>query len=154
MKNLKMKNILLLSGLFLLFSPLFAQVNDAAIVKPYKNVIGLYFGMIEYNINYERNIIQHAKSQTNLRVGFGYLTDLQVEGRTLNGTIVQMFGKHNSHLELNLGEKYFIDKSGNDNFFLTEVYAGYRHEKQNGRSIFRIGLCYPSFINIGFGLRL
>jgi hypothetical protein len=154
MKNLKMKNILLLSGLFLMFSPLCAQVNEPAAVKPRKNVIGLYFGMIEYNINYERNIIQRAKSQTNLRSGFGYLTDLQVEGRTINVTIVQMFGKNSSHLELNLGEKYFIDKSGNDNFFLTEVYAGYRHEKQNGRSIFRIGLSYPSLVNIGIGLKL
>lgn len=145
---------ILICGMFLLFTPLFAQVNDAAAVKPYKNVIGLYFGMIEYNINFERNIIQLAKSQTNLRVGFGYLTDLQVEGRTLNGTIVQMFGKHNSHLELNLGAKYFINKTENNNFFLPEVYVGYRHEKLEGRSIFRIGLSYPSVLNVGFGWRL
>jgi len=153
MENFKKKYILI-SCLFLSFSPLLAQVNNTVPDKLYKNVIGVYFGMIELNINYERNIIQRMKFYTNARVGFGYLTDMQVEGRTFNATIAQMFGMKNSHLELNLGLKYFIDKSGKDNFFLPEVYAGYRFDKPDGRFIFRLGLSYPSVLNIGIGTKL
>lgn len=133
---------------------LFSQTDNNESLKLSKNFIGTYIGLIELNINYERNIIQRPKSQSNLRIGVGYLTDLQVEGRTINATAVQMFGKNNSHLELNLGAKYFFNKTNENNFFLPEVFIGYRYDKPTGKAIFRFGVSYPSLLNIGLGLKL
>ena len=133
---------------------LFSQSDNIGLLKPRKNYIGIYVGLIELNISYERNIIQRPKSQSNLRIGVGYLSDLQVEGRTINATAVQMFGKNNSHLELNLGAKYFFNKTEENNFFLPEVYVGYRFDKPDGKYIFRFGVSYPSLLNIGLGIKL
>jgi hypothetical protein len=53
-------------------------------------------------LNYERNIIQWSKSYTNIRIGFGGFNDLQGGGKQGLATLVHLFGKKKSHLELNL----------------------------------------------------
>jgi hypothetical protein len=131
-------------------------VNPASIL--HKNSLNIYIGLFELNINYERNIIQCPKSHTNIRMGFGkILNEFGGEGAFLNPSMVELFGKGNSHLELDLGFKYMVTNSMSDpDFFETfvpDIFAGYRYEKPSGNFVFRAGNNFPTFINIGVGCK-
>jgi hypothetical protein len=123
-----------------------------------KNSLNIYIGLFELNINYERNIIQCPKSHTNVRMGFGkILNEFGGEGTFLNPSVVQLFGKGNYHLELDLGFKYMVTNSLSDpDFFETfvpDIFAGYRYEKPSGNFVFRAGNSFPTFINVGVGYK-
>ena len=150
------KYLLITCMLFLLMSPLFAQRNNPAAENFRCNSIGLYVGLIELNVNYERNIMQRPKSYSNIRAGAGYWTNLQLEGNYINAAFVHLldlFGKSNSHLELNLGAKYIFAKEEKDNTLLPDIFAGYRYEKTEGRFYFRAGLSFPGLFSMGTGLK-
>jgi hypothetical protein len=107
-------------------------------------------------LNYERNIIQWSKSYTNMRIGFGLFNDLQGGGKQGIATLVHLFGKKKSHLELNLGIKYFVNSKNNlypsSKHFYRDMFVGYRYEKPDGNFIFRIGYIYPHIYAIAIGL--
>jgi len=114
----------------------------------------LYLGLFEYNVNYERYIIQRQKSHTNIRIGFGYWSNMTLGGNNFNVVLVQMFGKKSSHLELNLGAKYVFETAREKNIVLPDIFVGYRYDKAESNFIFRTGISYPSLINVGFGIKL
>jgi hypothetical protein len=97
-------------------------------------------------LNYERNIIQWSKSYTNIRIGVGLFNDLQGGGKQGIATLVHMFGKRTSHLELNLGIKYLVNSKENlwpsKRYFYRDIFIGCRFEKPDGNFIFRIGYIY------------
>lgn len=139
--------------LFLFISPIYAQQNIRTAENFRLNSIGLYVGLIELNVNYERNIMQLPKSNSNIRAGIGYWTNLQLEGNYINAVFVHLLGKKNSHLELNLGARYIFAKEKEDNTFLPDIFAGYRFEKPDGRFYFRAGLSFPGLFSIGTGYK-
>lgn len=132
---------------------LMAQGKTSPIEMKYRNSINSYIGLIELNINYERNIMQRAHSYTNARAGYGYWTNLQLEGNCVEAAFVHVLGRKSSHPEFNLGIKYIIDKAGKENTVLPLLYAGYRYEDPEGRIIFRMGLAFPSIFNLGIGYK-
>ena len=122
------------------------------------NSINLYVGLFDVNVNYERNIVERSKSLSNLRLGFGYaMLFVAGEGYYVNGVYVHLFGAKNSHLEVNAGAKYMLTNSISDPAFsdqlIPEIYLGYRFEKPTGGIIFRTGLSYPTFVNLGLGYK-
>ena len=124
-----------------------------------RNSINGYIGFVEYNINYERNIFQMPKSYTNLRMGFGYgAFVIAGEGIYLNPAIVHLIGKKHSFLELNLGFKYIVSYDGLDadysKFLMPDFFAGYHFERPDGKRVFRVGINWPTLINIGIGFKL
>lgn len=152
MKSLKYQ---ILTTCLVCFSALnlIAQEKDNQIELKYQNSINSYIGLIELNFNYERNILQRPKSYTNFRVGYGYWTNLQLEGNCFEAAVVQVLGRKNSHPEFDLGIKYIIDKAGKDNAVVPLLYAGYRFDNPEGRFIFRFGLTFPSIFNLGIGYK-
>ncbi len=77
-----------------------AQDTGISISEP-RNNINAYIGLIEYNINYERNIIQNSKSHSNVRFGFGHGAFFVAgEGKYVNAALVHLMGRKNSHLEI------------------------------------------------------
>ena len=114
--------------------------------------------MVEYNINYERNLLYSAITSTNIRVGGGIAAFLTAgTGTYLNLAAVQLLGKSSSHLELDLGLKYLITNSivnpGLSESLVPDLFAGYRFEKPTGRLILRLGMNYPTLFNAGFGYK-
>jgi hypothetical protein len=79
------------------------------------------------------------------------------DGFYLNPALVHMIGSRNSHLELDLGFKYIVNYKNPDNhlslYLIPDVFAGYRYDKPDGDFIFRIGINYPTIINIGVGIK-
>ena len=155
------KNYMLLGGAIGLFISLSinvkAQDNGNSNFSP-RNYINVYVGLIEYNINYERNIVQRSKSFSNVRLGFGHASLLiGGEGKYINAAFIHLIGKKNSHLETNLGVKYMVSNSISDPQFsetlIPDAFLGYRYEKPLEGLIFRIGLNYPTFINLGTGYK-
>jgi hypothetical protein len=123
-----------------------------------RNSINAYVGLIEYNINYERNILQHPKSYSNLRLGFGHGQFFVAgEGEYINAAFVHLTKKENSHLEIDVGVKCMITNSMDDpkfsDTFLPDLFFGYRYEKPSGGIVFRFGLNYPTFLNAGIGYK-
>jgi hypothetical protein len=116
------------------------------------NNINANISLADYNINYERKIFELPKSFTNLRIGFGIINSSFDGGYYYNSSLVHLLGKMNSHLELNLGLKYAVQK-GFSNSFWPDIYAGYRYEKPSGLLIFRIGVNLYSLYNIGIGIK-
>ena len=116
------------------------------------NNINTYISIVDYNINYERNIFQRPKSFTNLRIGFGIINSSFDGGYYYNSSLVHLFGRKKSHLELNLGLKYAIQE-GFSNSFLPDIFAGYRYEKPSGLLIFRIGINLYTLYNVGIGIK-
>lgn len=153
MKAIK-KRLIFCGLLIFSLSQISAQDLNHDAVKRSKNIVGLYLGLIEYNVNYERNVLQRPKSHSNIRAGFGYWTNLQAEGNYVNAAWVQMFGKNSSHIEFNLGVKYVFDRTDDKNIVLPDLYAGYRYDNPGGRIMFRSGLSLTSLINVGFGVKL
>jgi hypothetical protein len=136
----------------------FGQEIDNRPSELNRNCINLYLGLIEFNINYERNIIRHPQSLSNIRMGSGYaMFATASEGFYLNPAFVQLLGKNNSFLELDLGFKYIIGSNGMDPAYskplVSDFFIGYRHEKSDGKRIFRIGFNWPSIINVGLGFK-
>jgi hypothetical protein len=134
-----------------------AQDNSNSNFGP-RNYINAYVGVVEYNINYERNLIQKSKSFSNVRIGFGHASILIAgEGKYINAAVVHLIGKKNSHLEINLGMKYMVTNSISDPKFsetyIPEAFLGYRFEKPSQGLIFRVGVSYPTLINIGVGYK-
>ena len=122
------------------------------------NSINGYFGFVELNINYERNIFYRPKSQTGLRFGIGYGAFATAgEGVYLNPAIVHLLGKKNSFLELDLGFKYIVGYTGLNidysQFLLPDFFAGYRYERPDGKRIFRLGINWPTLVNVGIGYK-
>jgi hypothetical protein len=148
-------------GTFLLISVSSLAVKAQDTVKPAsegRNSINVYVGMIEYNINYERNIIQRPNSHSNLRIGYGHAQFFTAgEGNYLNPAFVHLMGKKNSFFEINAGIKYMITNSISDPTFLEtfvpNIFLGFRYEKPVRGIIFRFGFSYPTIINIGFGYK-
>lgn len=134
-------------------SNIIAQEKTAPAELKYLNSINSHIGLIELNINYERNIMQRPHSYSNVRAGYGYWTNLQLEGKCVDAAFVHVLGRKTSHPEFNLGIKYIIDKAGKDNTLLPLLYAGYRYENPEGRFIFRIGIAFPSIFNLGIGYK-
>lgn len=135
-----------------------ARGNDNKSSELRRNSINAYIGLFEYNINFERNIIQHPKSYTDLRMGFGLGAFVTAgEGIYLNPSFVHLIGKKKSHLELDLGFKYIVNYIGSNpnysKFFIPDFFAGYRYEIPDGRIIFRLGLNWPTLINSGIGFK-
>lgn len=83
-----------------------AQEGKIPDTKNAKNYITAYFGMFEYNINYERNLFLFHRSYSNIRTGFGQMNNLQASGYVYNLTLVQVLGRKSSHFEFNIGVKY------------------------------------------------
>lgn len=119
--------------------------------QKYRNSINSYIGLIELNFNYERNLLQRPHSYTNIRAGYGYWTNLQLEGACVEAVGVHVLGRKNSHPEFNLGVKYIIDKADKEDAVVPLLYAGYRFEEPDGRIVFRFGLTFPSIFNLGIG---
>lgn len=134
------------------------NVDDQPI-KLKKNSINLYVGSVymDANLNYERNILQLPKSYTNIRMGIGRanFSEFRILAFYLNPSLVQLIGKRNSHLELNLGFKYPISQLPETitRVLVPDLYAGYRYERPDGLFIFRMGINYPSVFDIGMGLK-
>lgn len=152
MKNLKLK-ILLICLICMSVSKIAAQEKTAPAELKYLNSINSHIGLIEFNFNYERNIMQRSHSYTIVRAGYGYWTNLQLEGNCVDAALVHVLGRKTSHPEFNLGIKYIIDKAGKDNAVLPLVYAGYRYENLEERFIFRLGIAFPSIFNLGIGYK-
>lgn len=129
-----------------------AQENGNESGKLPVNNINIYISLFEYNINYERKIIQLRKSFTNLRMGFGLVNSSFDGGYYLNPSLVHLFGGKNNHLELDLGLKYVVQK-GSSNSFLPDIFAGYRYEKPSGRLILRAGINLYTLYNVGVGIK-
>lgn len=130
-----------------------AQEMSTPALKTRRNSINLYGGVVEYNINYERNIFQLPKSYTNIRFGIGGEA-AYMKGYYINPTLVHLFGIKNSHLELNIGIKIEIGPHvEGTSLVLPDIFAGYRYEKPEGRFIFRTGLNAISVYNIGIGVK-
>jgi hypothetical protein len=123
-----------------------------------KNSINGYLGFVEYNINYERNISKREKSFTNIRMGFGLGAFVTAgEGIYLNPAFVHLVGKKYSFLELGLGFKYMLHYEGLNpeysEFFIPDIFVGYRYERPDGKRIFRVGFNWPTLVNIGTGFK-
>lgn len=136
----------------------YAQESSDTIPAQHPHVIGVYVGLFEFNINYERNIFQHPKSYSNIRFGFGYWTDLQNEGNYINTSVVHLLGKRNAHAELNLGFKLIISGArsgveGPQSFLIPDVYFGFRYEKPEGGEVYRVGVGYPGLIMLGGAIK-
>ena len=129
-----------------------AQENGNSSVKLLRNNININISLFEYNINYERNILQRPKSYTNLRIGFGVFYLSSMKGYHFNPSWVNLIGNKNNHLELDLGFKYVVEEGYADSF-LPDIFAGYRYEKPFGRLIFRMGINLYTLYNIGIGIR-
>ena len=152
MKNPKSK-VLITCLIWLSAINLMARENYNPSEFKYLNSFNSYVGLIEFSFNYERNIIQSRKSYSNIRAGYGYWTNLQLEGKCYEIAFVHLIGRKNSHPELNLGIKYIVDNAGKENAILPDIFAGYRYENPEGRFIFRIGLAFPSIFNMGIGFK-
>jgi hypothetical protein len=121
-----------------------------------RNYLNVYLGFIEYNLNYERNIVQFQKSYSNLRLGFGFWGLFTESGYYINPSIVHLIGKMNSHLEFNLGMKLFVKegfKHEESPNILADFFVGYRFEKPNGKFVFRTGFNFPTLFNLGIGFK-
>jgi len=144
--------------LIFFFSYLKAQEIKNPASEIHRNSLNTYIGLFEYNFNYERNLSHRSKSYTNVRMGFGKgMFIVAGEGIYLNPSMIEFFGKGNSHLELDLGFKYMVTNSiTNPSFFETfipDIFAGYRYEKPSGSFIFRAGNNYPTLVNVGIGYK-
>jgi hypothetical protein len=146
--------------LILFYSCFFIDAQDTINppVKFLRNGISIYAGLIEFNLNYERNLILHPKFYTNLRMGVGGAMFLIAgEGKYVNPSLVQIFGRGSSHIEVDLGFKYmFVNSISDPTFFqsfVPDIFAGYRYEKPGGELIFRVGNNYPTFFNVGIGAK-
>ena len=154
-----MKRLLLITALSILLMPAFSQRVDAQSterIPQAQNNINIYAGVFEWNLNYERNVIQNLRSLSNIRVGFGHGQFLVAgEGYYVNAALVQLFGPGSSHLELDGGVKYMVSNSESHPSFsdqlLPDIFVGYRYQKRSGGIIFRAGLNYPTLINVGIG---
>lgn len=135
-----------------------AQERSDHETKPLRNRIGVYLGLLEINLNYERNIIQRPKSYSNIRIGIGSFTDLQFGGKYINASLIQLLGKRKSHAEVDLGCKLFLAGTNLNfesprTFLIPDIYVGYRYENPENREFFRIGFSFPSLINVGGGFK-
>lgn len=152
--------ILFLICLGLFISPwIQAQDTITGVFRPSRNEVGLYFGISDLNIYYERNIIQRPSSHSNVRMGAGSFNTGLIAGPYINASFVHLMGKKKHFFELNLGMRLVIegtreDWDGNWTFVTPDVFAGYRYEKLQSGFIFRAGLSYPTIINVGVGLKL
>ena len=131
--------------------------NKAADFNP--NAINAYIGLLEFNLDYERNIIRRPKALSNIRMGIGYGAFFTGStGFYLNPAFVQLLGKNNSYLELDLGFKYIIISKDKDPAYfiplVPDFFIGFRHEKKDGNRIFRIGFNLPTLMNVGLGQKL
>lgn len=140
------------------FTDIKAGVKDdePSTFKP--NSINGYFGFVELNINYERTIFYRPKSYTDFRFGIGYGAFATAgEGLYLNPAIVHLIGKKNSFLELDLGFKYIVAYTGLNaeysEFLLPDFFAGYHYERPDGKRIFRLGINWPTLVNVGIGYK-
>lgn len=145
--------ILFIHTIFFSFIYTYAQGKSNPSIKLHRNSINTYASLGDYNINYERNILQRPKSYSNLRMGFGKDQSYLI-GYYINPCLAHLIGKMNSHLELNLGVKILVGPQAIDaSAFLPEIYAGYRYEKPEGRFIFRAGFNLATFYSIGIGVK-
>jgi hypothetical protein len=123
-----------------------------------KNSIGVYFGYVEGNLYYERNLLSFRRSRLNVRTGLGYFTlptsggDIYSKNIIFNISFPYITGEKNSHLELDLGLKYLVVPGSIPDTFFPDIFAGYRYEKPSGRFFFRAGVSSLSLINLGCGL--
>jgi hypothetical protein len=124
-----------------------------------KNSIGIYFGYLEVNMYYERNLLIFRRSKLNVRTGLGYFTlpdsgeDIYDKNIVFNISFPYILGKNNSHLEIDAGLKYLEVIGSIPGTFWPDVFAGYRYEKPSGRFFCRAGLSSLSLINFGCGLK-
>jgi hypothetical protein len=135
-----------------------AQEKISSLQSPHLNSINIYIGVFEFNINYERSIIQHQRSSTGIRLGFGPGAFVTAgDGFYINPALVHVIGKRKSHLEFDLGLKYIVNYFGGNSdlslILVPDIFAGYRYEKPEGKIIFRFGLNYPTAVNIGVGFK-
>ena len=82
-----MKHILITCMICLAAFCAFAQEKMLPPEFKYRNSINSYIGLIELNFNYERNLLQRTHSYTNMRAGFGYWTNLQLEGTCIEAVL-------------------------------------------------------------------
>jgi len=157
MKKVKKSLLIILITVFICINNN-AQIKDNHLSDFNSNSINGYIGFVELNINYERNIFYRPKSFTNIRFGIGYGAFATAgEGLYLNPAIVHLIGKKNSFLELDLGFKYIVAYTGLNaeysEFLLPDFFAGYRYERPDGKRIFRIGISWPTLLNVGMGFK-
>ena len=148
-----MRKLFALFGFFILCFNLEAQEKVKPEILFHKNYLTGYIGLLEYNINYERNLFLFPKSYSNIRIGLGEWSDLQGDGRIYNLTFVHLFGRKLSHIELNFGMNYINGKTKYGNFFYPIGFIGYRYEELKGKIIIRAGFSSWSFFNVGFGFK-
>lgn len=159
MKHFKREFTGLLISLMFFTTSFSAKAQDVGNPKSGpRNTINAYIGLIDLNINYERKINQKLKSYNNVRLGLGHGALLMGgEGQYVNASLVHLIGLNNSHLEIDLGVKYMITNSLSDPSFsetyIPDIFLGYRFEKPSGGIIFRAGLSYSTFMNLGVGYR-
>lgn len=118
--------------------------------------INVYAGIFEVNVNYEGAVRYGYNSYDKVRVGVGYGEFLTAgEGWYLNAAFVHLLGRNESHLEFNVGGKIMLTNSIEDPSFsealVPDIYIGYRYEKPTSGIVFRIGVNYPTLVNIGVG---
>lgn len=122
-----------------------------------KNYLNIYFGIFEWNLNYERNILQFPKSYSNIRFGFDSYGLLEESGYFFSPSFVHVIGKRNSHFEVDMGIKIFVIESANfakpSNTIMPDLFLGYRFEKPNGKFVFRTGINFPAAVNLGIGFK-
>jgi hypothetical protein len=139
---------------FLLALNLKAQESTTPGIPNRKNYVTAYFGMFEYNLNYERNLFQFHRSYTNIRTGFGQMNNLQATGYVYNLTLVHLLGRQSSHFEFNIGVKYIkVPANDTQSTFYPDLFLGYRFEQLDGNLIWRAGLSGLSLINVGAGFK-
>jgi hypothetical protein len=157
MKKIPVSFLIIIITIFLCLK-INGQGKDGLSPKYRRNSINGYIGFAEYNINYERNIFQRPESYTNIRLGFGFGAFVTAgEGSYLNPALVHLIGKKYSFLELDLGFKYITQYEGLDpdysEFFIPDFFAGYRYERPDGKRVFRVGLNWPTIVNMGIGFK-
>jgi hypothetical protein len=102
-----------------------------------------------YSINYDRIIYEKEKFKISGRIGFTYMpyweVFTEVRGPGIPLELNFLFGKRSNLLELGFGATYFYftdpyyDQK-NYHFLMENLRLGYRHQKVDGRLLFRIAI--------------
>ena len=128
----------------LVLMSLYIEMNAQDTENPSRdpsNCIGIYVGLFDFNVHYERTYIRRSKSLSSIRLGVGSGKFLVAgEGKYINPAWIHLFGRKNSHVEMNVGFKYMLTNSiSNPDFreiFIPDLFLGYRFEKPTNGNCF------------------
>lgn len=153
-----MKKTVILILLFILVSrPGIAQ-NDSPTPKKEQNVIHADFGLIGFNVNYEKTFHKFRRSHLNFRTGLGYVIDFDLYGNVnLIGSVQYIIGNGFLHFETGLGINFMLHEAYGGAIepgFMPLVMVGLRFEPPGPGPVFRVGVgTEGSLMSAGVGLK-